>query len=303
MRVEGIVKCPECSSRSIEQDISRGEKSCLDCGLVIVENLIDPRAEWTDYDTNGKNMSRVGSPTTPLFHDKGLTTAIPWQNKDFSGKGLPGKTRVQFHRLRKWQQRANTSRGHERNLVVALLELDRISGTLGFNRTAREEAATIYRMSVERGLVRGRSIDAMVAASLYLMNQKLQLARSLENIVEATRCSRKEVSKAHKIIKSSLGIRTSIPEPGMYIGRFCSDLELPISVEQRSHEVIALAKEKELTHGRSPMGVAAAAIYIAGRIENSVRTQREIADISNVTEVTIRNRYKEIVSHLEIDLN
>jgi transcription initiation factor TFIIB len=293
-------RCPECSSREVELDLTRGETACLGCGLVISENLIDPREEWSEFGLDGKTSSRVGAPATPLFHDKGLSTAIPWQNKDYSGKGLPGKTRVQFHRLRKWQQRANVSNGNERNLAAALIELDRISGQLSLGRNAREEAATIYRMSAERGLVRGRSIDAMVAASVYLMNQKLQLARSLENIVEVTRCSRKEISKAHKIIKSSLGVRTSIPEPGLYVSRFCSDLGLPLSVERRTHEVISQAKSKELTHGRSPMGVAAAAIYIASRMENHLRTQREIADISDVTEVTIRNRYKEIVEYLEI---
>ena len=302
MKTENIVKCPECDSRDISQDISRGETVCADCGLVISENAIDPRAEWTDFGVDGKANSRVGTPATPLFHDKGLTTAIPWQNKDYYGNGLSGKTRTQFHRLRKWQQRANTSNGNERNLAAALVELDRLSGRLNLSRRHREEAATIYRLSVDRGLVRGRSIDSMVAASVYLMNQKLQLARSLENIVDVTRCSRKEVSRAHKIIKAALGIRTTIPGPGIYVSRFCNELELPLIVEERSNEVISRAESLELTHGRSPMGVAAAAIYIASRLEKQFRTQREIADVSDVTEVTIRNRYKELILHLEIEL-
>jgi transcription initiation factor TFIIB len=302
MKTENIVKCPECDSRDIGQDISRGETVCADCGLVIAENAIDPRAEWSEFGTEGNANSRVGTPATPLFHDKGLTTAIPWQNKDYYGNGLSGKTRIQFHRLRKWQQRANTSSGNERNLATALVELDRLSGRLNLSRQHREEAATIYRMSVDRGLVRGRSIDSMVAASVYLMNQKLELARSLDNIVDVTRCSRKEVSRAHKIIKAALGVRTAIPSPGIYVSRFCNELELPLIVEERSNEIISRAESLELTGGCSPMGVAAAAIYIASRLENQFRTQREIADVSNVTEVTIRNRYKGLVLHLEIDI-
>jgi transcription initiation factor TFIIB len=66
---------------------------------------------------------------------------------------------------------------------------------------------------------------------------------------------------------------------------------------------LARARELELTHGKSPTGVAAAAVYIVSRTNERSRTQREVADISGVTEVTIRNRYKELVDNLGIELD
>jgi len=302
MESEVEVRCPECGSRELTLDDVRGETACYDCGLVLTENRIDPEGKRIGYTEAGQSLGHVGAPTNVMMPDGGLSTSIPWQNRDYAGRTLDSKARTQFHRLRKWQGRGRVSNSMERNLVAAFSELDRLSGVLGLGRGAKEESAVIYRKCVEGGLVRGRSIDAMVAASVYLANQKLHLTRSLDSIVNATRCSRKEISRAHKIIKSALGVRTRIPEPGIYVGRLCTELELPMEVQRRTHIILEEATDRELTHGRSPMGVAAAAIYIAGRMENYIRTQREIADVSDVTEVTIRNRYKELVHELGYNL-
>ena len=301
MEIHETTKCADCLSRNIVQDLTRGETHCGDCGLVIASDEIDQGEEWRTYE-GGESNSRVGAPKNILSPDQGLMTTIGIANADFAGRSLNGVTRSQFYRLRKWQRRTTVHNRVERNMQRALLELDRISSALGLTRGAKEEAATIYRRAAEKDLIRGRSIDTVVAASVYLANQKLELSRSFDDIVAVSPCRSKDISRAHRLIKQRLKIRTAVPSPAIYVSRYCSELGLDSGVVNHTHSIINRASQLGLVHGKSPSGVAAACLYIACRETSNFRTQSEIADITYVTEVTIRNRYKEIADNLGIDL-
>lgn len=302
MEDESATKCPECSSRSLTKDWGRGEVSCADCGLVVAENVVDPGAEWTVRDGRHGNVERTGPPSSVLFHDKGLSTDIEWGNRDYAGKQITAMNRSQLYRMRKWQRRARVSSSFERNMSSALSEITRLSAQMGLSKTVQEEAAIIYRRALENDLIRGRSIEALVAASLYLANQKLRSARSLDDFEKASKVKRKALTRAHKILKVKLRIRVDPARPEEYVDRYVNLLGLRPAIIPEANTLIQVARERELTHGKSPTGVAAAAIYITCRQMGQLRTQREIADISGVTEVTIRNRYKELCSNLGIEL-
>jgi transcription initiation factor TFIIB len=302
--VEHNIRCRECGSRNLETDTTRGEVSCLDCGLVLEENKIDPGAEWRSFSPeHGDNMSRTGAPVTQLIHDKGLSTDIDWQNRDYSGRALSSKSRVQYHRMRKWQRRARVSNTHDRNLATALPEIARISSKLGMSKGVQQEVAVVYRKSMEKGLTRGRSIDALVSASIYLVCNINKLGRTLDEVADASRVGRKELTRCYKIIKKELGVRIRVNHPRDFIQGFVSKLGLPPETLLKTSEIIDEAEKKELIDGKSPTGIAAAAIYIASHLTGRIRTQREVADVSSVTEVTIRNRYKELASALDIEIN
>jgi transcription initiation factor TFIIB len=90
--------------------------------------------------------------------------------------------------------------------------------------------------------------------------------------------------------------------PEDYISRFCSELKLSGDVRAKTVKILQDAAHGELTSGRGPTGMAAASLYIASVLCGERRTQREIADVAGVTEVTIRNRYKELAQKLNIDI-
>ncbi len=236
------------------------------------------------------------------IHDKGLSTVIDWRNKDSYGKDISADRRAQLYRLRKWQRRIRVSDASERNLAFALSELDRIASKLGLPRNVRENAAVLYRGAVEKGLIRGRSIEGVAAAALYAACRRCKVPRTLDEIAEISRVDRKEIGRTYRFISRELKIRLAPTNPIDYVPRFASELKLPGEVESKAIAILQKANEKGLTSGRGPTGVAAAAIYIASVLHGTRRTQREVADVAGVTEVTIRNRYKELTEHLDIDV-
>ena len=275
----------------------------MNCGLVLTDRIIDEGPEWRAFDQEQRDKrARVGAPLTFTIHDKGLSTMIDWRNRDSYGKDLAPKRRAQIYRLRKWQRRIRVSDATERNLAYALSELDRMASSLGLPRNVREIAAMLYRRAVEQRLIRGRSIEGVAAAALYAACRQSRIPRTLDEVAEVSRVGKKEIGRSYRFIAREL--RLSIPptSPIDYVPRFISELKLLGEVQAEAIQILKKAANKGLTSGRGPTGVAAAAIYVASVLANSRRTQREVAAVARVTEVTVRNRYKELVEKLDLEV-
>ena len=301
--IEELTQCPECKGTQLTRDYSRAELVCEKCGLVIDEDFMDHGPEWRAFDSDQREKrARVGAPMTYTIHDKGLSTLIGWQNRDSYGKSIPTRNRAQLYRLRKWQRRVRISDATERNLAIALSELDRMASGISLPRNVRETAAMIYRKAVLRNLIRGRSIEGVAGAALYAACRQCNVPRTLDEIAAISRIPRKEIGRTYRFISRALELKLMPTSPQDYISRFCSQLKLTGDVQSKSIEILKDAADKELTSGRGPTGVAAASIYIASILCGERRTQREVADVAGVTEVTIRNRYKELAERLDIDI-
>ena len=302
-RIEETIKCPKCSSKHLTKDYSRAELVCEKCGLVIDAEIMDHGPEWRAFDNEQREKkARTGSPMTYTVHDKGLSTTIGWQNRDAYGHSIPTRNRAQLFRLRKWQTRTRISNGTERNLAQALSNLDRMSSTLGLPRNVRETAAMIYRRAVRQKLSRGRTIEGVTAAVLYAACRQCNVPRTLDEISNITQMKKKEIGRNYRNISRKLELKLLPTTPQDYISRFCSQLKLSNEVQVKTIEILKHAAKQELTSGRGPTGLASAALYIASVLCGERRTQREVAEIGGVTEVTIRNRYKELAKKLDIDI-
>ena len=298
---QDIQVCPECHSENLEYDYERAEISCQRCGLVIDEGIMDLGPEWRAFDHEQRNnRTRVGAPSTNTIHDKGLSTLIDWKNQDIYGRSIPAKDRMQWYRLRKWQKRIRVKSVTERNLAFALSEMDRGASKLDLPRSVREDAAVIYRKAARAKLIRGRSIEGVVAATLYAACRRCNVPRTLDEIAEVSRVTKKEVGRTYRFLTRELNIKLPPTSPVDYVPRFASELGLSGEAQSKAIEIIEKAMEKGLTSGRGPTGVAAAALYIASVLLGERKTQRDVADIAGVTEVTIRNRYKELTEQLEM---
>ena len=291
-----IKKCTECGSNNISFDKERGEAICRDCGLVVEEKMIDFSHEWREFENDESSQRRAGAPMTYTKHDMGLGTSIGKSSDIYQ---MPGKDRSKFFRLQKWQHRISTA--IERNLKLALAELKRVSSFLKLPGAVDEEAAKIYTMAVQRGLVRGRSMESVVAGALYAACRRHEVPRTLDELSEASGIDKKEIGRTYRFITRELGMRILPSNPIDYIPRFASALKLSAETQSKAVEILEKAQEIELTSGRGPTGIAAASLYVAALINNEKRTQREVADVAGVTEVTIRNRYKELTKKLGLE--
>lgn len=290
--------CPECDGDVV---ISGNEHICEDCGLVIQNNNIDHGPEWRAFNSSEQqSKSRVGAPTTNTMHDKGLTTMIDWKDRDAYGRSISSEKRSQMHRLRKWQERIRTKDAGERNLQFALSEVDRMSSALGVPRSARETASVIYRSALNQDLIRGRSIEGVATAALYASCRQEGIPRSLDEVNEVSRVQQKEIGRTYRYISQELGLEMRPVNPKQYVPRFASEVDVSEEVIDKAKDIIDVTAEEGMISGKSPTGYAAAALYAASLLCNEKKTQREIAEVANVTEVTIRNRYQEQIEVLGI---
>ena len=291
-----VKKCPECGGINLSLNKDKGEIICKDCGLVIEEKMIDFGQEWREFDSDqAASRRRTGAPMTYTKYDRGLGTDVGRKSDIYR---LDGRDRNRFFRLRKWQHRISTA--IERNLKLALAELKRVSSYLKLTKAVEEESARIYTLAVQRGLVRGRSMESVVAGALYAACRRHEVPRTLDELSEASGIDKKEIGRTYRFVTRELAIRILPSNSVDYIPRFASALKLNAGTQSKAVEILEKAQKAELTSGRGPTGIAAASLYVAALINNEKRTQREVADVAGVTEVTIRNRYKELLRELNL---
>ncbi|XVH30926.1 transcription initiation factor IIB [Haloferacaceae archaeon DSL9] len=289
------LRCPECSGQ-LATDTEHGETVCRDCGLVVDEDEIDHGPEWRAFDSREKDeKSRVGAPTTNMMHDKGLSTNIGWQNKDAYGKSLSSRQRQKMQRLRTWNERFRTRDSKERNLKQALGEIDRMASALGLPDNVRETASVIYRRALNEDLLPGRSIEGVATSALYAAARQAGTPRSLDEIATVSRVEKEEIARTYRYVVRELKLEIKPADPTQYVPRFASDLGLSDESERRARELLDTAKRQGVHSGKSPVGLAAAAIYAASLLTNEKVTQSEVSDVASISEVTIRNRYHELL--------
>ncbi len=291
-----IKRCPECNSINLTYDEQKGEVICNDCGLIVEEKMV-----YTGHDEAGKfdkseKKGRGGAPLSIQKFDKGLTTNVGEISDIYK---LEGKQTRKFLRLKKWQERVSTS--IERNLRLAMAELRKVASFLNLPNVVRDESSRIYNFVLQRGLVRGRSMESVIAACIYAACRSYDIPRTLDEISQASDVERKEIGRTYRFIIRRLNIKVTPSSPKDYISRFSSILHLSPKTQNEALKILKRAEIAELTSGRGPAGIAAAALYVAALLNDEKKTQREVADVAGITEVTIRNRYKELLEKLDLE--
>lgn len=296
-------RCPQCGKRTLIEDANSGELSCSSCGFVVTEKAIDQGPEWRSFgDEQGVNRSRAGAPTSITYRDMGLSTMIGSSNRDASGRALNSPMRSAIDRLRKWDNRSPAFGNQEKNLSIALRELEKTADKLGVSQAVRERAAYIYRKALERGLLRGRSIVGIAAASLYAAMRDTETPRTLKDIAAANNLEKKAIARDYRILLREMDLTMPVADAARNVNRIASSVGLSEKVARKAIEIVRITEEREISAGKSPMGLAAASLYLAGVIEGEVKTQKEIAEAAGVTEVTVRNRYKGLRADLGAEL-
>jgi transcription initiation factor TFIIB len=230
----------------------------------------------------------------------GLATMIGRPNRDATGRPLSEPMRTTVSRLRTWDSRSQVHASMDRNLRQAFSELERYSEKLSLSEALVEKAAYIYRKALERGFLRGRSITETIAASLYAACRVTETPRTLKDIAVVSNLAKKEVARSYRLLLREMDLRMPIADPAKAVSRIASRVQLSEKTKRRALEILRKAGQVEALTGKDPMGLAAAALYIACTLEGEGKTQRDLARAGEITEVTIRNRYRGLRAALQI---
>jgi transcription initiation factor TFIIB len=282
-------------------DNTTGERFCGGCGFVITERVDDSGPEWRSFSKEEyDDKSRTGSPTSLAMHDMGLATVIGHANKDVTGKPLSASMRSTIERLRTWDSRSQAHESSDRNFRQAFSDLGRLKDKLALSDAVIEKTAYIYRKALDKGLVRGRSIPGLLAAALYAACRDSGTPRTLNDVSNEINIKRKDVSRCYRLLLRELDLKMPVVDPVKCMSRIASEAGLTEKVKRRALTILNDASKLEITSGKDPMGLAAAALYLSCVLNGENTTQKVIAMAAGVTEVTIRNRYKGLKESLNI---
>lgn len=296
--------CPECGGTVFIRDKDTGEMVCKKCGYVLTGDQVDLSKDWRAFDSDSfSDKARTGAAMLHSKLNKGVSTMIERGGRDARGNKLSPETREQMYRLIRWHKRTAVSNSVQRNLSIALTELRRMAQYLNIPNSLVEQAAVLYRKTVEKELIRGRLIEAVVAAVLYAVCRKANIPRTLNEMAEASGLTKKDIGRNYRYLVRELNMNVPLTNPIYYISRFASELNLSGEVQEEARRILNEAMKSGLISGRGPTGVAAASVYIAALLKNEKRTQKQVANIAGVTEVTIRNRYRELKEKLNLDVD
>ncbi len=280
--------CPECEGKVISFH-ERGEIVCGQCGLVISERIVDVAHSGKRAFTKQEKESRerTGSPISILLPDMGLSTIID-------------KTSIKnpdLKRAAKWNSRMTWDK---RNMLIATTELKRIGSNLNLPNHVKKTAIRLYIEAFKKKLLRGRSINGMVAACLYFACRERRIPRTLQEILDETSISAKNVRRCYRTLIRELNLKVPSTDPISLIPRFIAELELDAEAENATIKILQSFISKFSTSGKDPKGLCAGALYLVCKMKDKRVSQKEIANLVGVTEVTLRSRYKDLIKMLNI---
>lgn len=300
--MQTAIMCSMCKSGKTVTDPESGELICRNCGLVISDKAQESRPEWRAFTSEEANdRSRTGIPSSLARHDMGLSTVIGRTDRDASGRAIDISMRSTMGRLRAWDFRTQAHSPTDRNLRQAFSELDRLKDKLRLSDAAVEKTAYIYRKAQERGLVRGRTISAMVGAAIYIACRETGTSRTLKDIAEIGNIKRKDLARIYRIVVMELDLKIPMIDPMKCIVRVANRANLSERTKRMAMSIMKNVTKSGISAGKDPMGLAASVLYLACLNSGESKTQTDIADAAGVTEVTVRNRYKNLKSQLDLN--
>lgn len=298
-----ILACSTCNTdQTAITDPESGEIICSKCGLVISEKIEDyAHQERRAYSIQeADERARTGARTSLAFHDMGLSTIIGKANKDASGQLLNSAMCSSMDKLRIWDSRIHVNSSEDRSLRRAFHQLNTLRDKLGLSDTLVEKSAYLYRKAQERGLIRGRTVDGIMTAAVYIACRETGTPKSLEDISIVSNLKRKDITRCYRRLVFDLDIKIPIVDPMKCIVKVANKLSLSEKTKHKAMNLMTYAIKMEINAGKIPMGLAATVLYASCMKTGENVSQTNIAEASGVTEVTIRNRFKDLTSRIKI---
>lgn len=287
-----VIICPNCGDGQKVTDIESGELICTKCGYVIHERVGDEEQDWSVLAREPASKLRT-SPTSLARSGMGLSTIIGRPDRS-AGSGLNAAMRSTFDRLRTWDFRIKGR--DERSLKRAFVDLDRLRGMLRLSDAIVEKAAYIYRRAQEQGLVRGRTMRAVMGAAIYIVQREMGISGTLDDIIRATNTKEKDLARAYRILIRELDLKVPMVDPVKCVSRVANKANISERTKRKAMNMIYDVVKSGLAAGKDPMGLAASVLYVSCVNSGEVKSQAAIADAAGVSEVTLRKNQRLITT-------
>jgi transcription initiation factor TFIIB len=297
-----VITCSTCNIKEdrLVTDVVSGEIVCSNCGTVVIDGIEEIGKEWINPKDHEADKSRIGLPFSLAVHDMNLSTIIGKTNKDSAGQLIDSGMQARMNRLRIWDSRTMYRDSSSRNFTTAFVLLGKLKDKLSLTPSIVEKTAYTYRKVQEDGLIRGRTIGAVLVACLYITCREQGVSRTIDELAEASNIRRKAIAKIYRDIVFHL--ERKIPQVNCFqcIDKIANKIELNEITTRHARDLMKKVLEQEFSAGKDPMGFAGAVLYVSLQMEGKTVRQIDIAEAAGVTEVTIRNRAKELKSKLHL---
>ena len=297
-----LITCSTCNIKENKMvtDTVSGELVCSNCGTVVRDSIEEIGKEWTNFKDGETDKSRTGLPFSLAVHDMNLSTVIGKTNKDSTGQYIDSGMQARMNKLRIWDARTMYRDSSSRNFTTAFLLLNRLKDKLGLTPSVVEKTAYTYRKVQEAGLIRGRTINAVLVACLYITCRELGVSRTIDELAETSNIRTKTIAKIYREIVFHL--QRKIPQVNCFqcIDKIANKIELSERTTRHARDLMKKVLEQEFSAGKDPMGFAGAVLYVSLQLDGKTIRQIDIAEAAGVTEVTIRNRAKDLKSQLHL---
>jgi transcription initiation factor TFIIB len=297
-----VITCSTCNIKGNKMvtDLVSGEVVCSNCGTVAFDGIEENAKEWTNFNDRETDKSRIGMPFSLAVHDMNLSTIIGKTNKDSTGQLIDAGMQATMNRLRIWDSRTLFRDSSARNFTTAFILLDKLKDKLGLTPSVVEKTAYTYRKVQEAGLIRGRTIGAVLVACLYISCRELGVSRTIDELAEASNIRRKAIAKIYREIVFHL--QRKMPQVNCFqcIDKIANKIQLNERTIRHARDLMKKVLELEFSAGKDPMGFAGAVLYVSLQMDGKTIRQIDIAEAAGVTEVTIRNRAKDLKNQLHL---
>ena len=289
--------CSLCDSKALVFDAETSETVCSSCGMVVHDNTESLGPEWRVYSGGDiESKSRTGMPTSLAFHDMGLSTFISYSNVDANGAVISPEQMSKVQRMRRWNKISSNNRSYHRNLKNAFAILSTIKDKLSLNDALIEKSAYNYRKALDRRIIKGRSIRALVVASVYAACRELNVPRTLDEIAHTANTDSIFAGKCYRLLVRFLKLHLPVLDSNVYLAKIANKAKVSEKTYRRALEMLTAIKENPISHGKDPNALAVAVLYAACLKENEKVSQAQIAVAGDTSIVTLRKRYQDVKS-------
>jgi transcription initiation factor TFIIB len=289
--------CSLCDSKALVFDAETSETVCSSCGMVVHDNSESMGPEWRVYSGGDiESKSRTGMPTSLAFHDMGLSTFISYSNVDANGAAISPEQMSKVQRMRRWNKISSNNRSYHRNLKNAFAILSTIKDKLSLNDALIEKSAYNYRKALDRRIIKGRSIRALVVASVYAACRELNVPRTLDEIADTANTDSIFAGKCYRLLVRFLKLHLPVLDSNVYLAKIANKASVSEKTYRRALEMLTAIKENPISHGKDPNALAVAVLYAACLKENEKVSQAQIAVAGDTSIVTLRKRYQDVKS-------